>query len=173
VTSIWSSVRARRSGWAGVDSCWMASAGSGGRGRADARLPAGKGGAHHRSAAAALRHQHPDDGQPAAAVLERLLQGEPFGGRHRIIDTAGRTHWAVFVGERMLEDAGAVIGSSGFYVDVTESLQSDITTAGTEIVVSRARIEQAKGVLMARMASPPTGRSTSWSGVRKKPTPSP
>lgn len=48
----------------------------------------------------------------------------------------------------MLKDDGAVIGTSGFYIDVTESLQSDVTTAVTEVSASRAEIEQAKGVLM-------------------------
>jgi PAS domain S-box-containing protein len=96
-----------------------------------------------------LQHKHPDDRLEVAAVLEGVLQGEPFSSRHRIIDTAGRTHWVVVVGERMLDDAGALIGTTGFYVDVTESLQSDITTVISEIAQSRARIEQAKGVLMA------------------------
>ncbi|MGH3543046.1 MAG: PAS and ANTAR domain-containing protein [Mycobacterium sp.] len=96
-----------------------------------------------------LRHKHPDDRQQVAAVLDGVLQGEPFSSRHRIIDTAGCTHWVVVVGDRMLDDVGAEIGTSGFYVDVTEALQSDIDTRVSEIATSRARIEQAKGVLMA------------------------
>jgi PAS domain S-box-containing protein len=98
-----------------------------------------------------LQHKHLDDRQQVAAVLDRVLQGEPFSSRHRIIDTAGHTRWVVVVGERMLDDAGAVIGTSGFYVDVTESLQSDITTAISEVAVSRAQIEQAKGVAHGRL----------------------
>jgi AmiR/NasT family two-component response regulator len=42
-----------------------------------------------------------------------------------------------------------VIGTSGFYVDVTESLHSDISDALSAVAGARARIEQAKGVLMA------------------------
>jgi PAS domain S-box-containing protein len=96
-----------------------------------------------------LQHKHPDDRQHVAAILDRVLQGEPFSSRHRIIDTAGRTLWVVVVGDKMLDDAGAVTGTFGFYVDVTESLQSDISHVVTEVAASRAQIEQAKGVLMA------------------------
>lgn len=95
-----------------------------------------------------LQHKHPDDRQRVAAVLGRVLSGEPFCSRHRIIDTAGRTHWVVVVGDVLYGEAGAAIGTTGFYVDVTESLQSNISTALSEIASSRAQIEQAKGVLM-------------------------
>lgn len=96
-----------------------------------------------------LHHKHPDDRQQVAAVLDLVLQGEPFSSRHRIIDTAGQTHWVVVVGDQMLDQDGAVLGTSGFYIDVTEALQSDITTVVSEVAASRAPIEQAKGVLMA------------------------
>ncbi len=96
-----------------------------------------------------LQHKHPDDRERVAAVLEHVLKGQPFSSRHRIIDVAGRTHCVVVVGDRMLDDAGAVIGTSGFYVDVSDSLSSDISTVLSQVAASRARIEQAKGVLMA------------------------
>ena len=96
-----------------------------------------------------LRHKHPDDRQRVAAVLDKVVDGEPFSSRHRIIDTAGRTHWVIVVGDRMLDDAGNVIGTSGFYVDVTETMQSDISTAVSKVTEARAEIEQAKGLLMA------------------------
>ena len=96
-----------------------------------------------------LQHKHPEDRERVAAVLARVLQGKPFSSRHRIIDTAGRTHWVVVAGDRMVDDTGALIGTSGFYVDVTESLQSDISDVLSSVAGARARIEQAKGVLMA------------------------
>jgi PAS domain S-box-containing protein len=96
-----------------------------------------------------MQHKHPDDRRQVAAVLDRVLAGDPFSSRHRIIDAAGHTHWVVVIGDRTFDDAGTVIGTSGFYVDVTESLQSDVTTAVFEVAESRAQIEQAKGVLMA------------------------
>lgn len=96
-----------------------------------------------------LQHKHPDDRQQVAAVLDRVLLGGPFGSRHRIIDTAGRTHWVIVVGDVMRDDAGTVIGTSGFYIDVTEGHQTDAGAGVSEIAASRDQIEQAKGVLMA------------------------
>ncbi|OBB67064.1 PAS and ANTAR domain-containing protein [Mycobacterium sp. 852014-50255_SCH5639931] len=96
-----------------------------------------------------LKHKHPDDRERVAAVLERVMQGKPFSSRHRIIDTGGRTHCVVVAGDRMLDDHGTPIGTSGFYVDVTDSLQTDINNVLSAVADARARIEQAKGVLMA------------------------
>ncbi|WP_234793829.1 PAS and ANTAR domain-containing protein [Mycolicibacillus koreensis] len=96
-----------------------------------------------------LEHKHPDDRPEVAAVLGRVQAGEPFSSRHRIIDTAGRTRWVIVVGDYMLTEDDTVLGTSGFYVDITEVLQSDVTTAVSEVSESRAVIEQAKGVLMA------------------------
>lgn len=96
-----------------------------------------------------LQHKHPDDRARVAVVLDRVLSGEPFSSRHRIIDTAGRTHWVIVVGDAMCDEAGAPIGTTGFYIDVTESLQSEITSVLSDVAAARAQIEQAKGVLMA------------------------
>ncbi|EJO86793.1 ANTAR domain-containing protein [Mycobacterium colombiense CECT 3035] len=95
-----------------------------------------------------LRHKHPEDREQVAAVLDRVTKGKPFSSRHRIIDAAGRTHCVVVAGDRMLDDSGALAGTSGFYVDVTDSLHSDITNVLSAVAEARARIEQAKGVLM-------------------------
>lgn len=96
-----------------------------------------------------LSHKHPDDRQQVAAVLERVMSGEPFSSRHRIVDTAGRTHWVIVIGDRMVDEAGNVVGTSGFYVDYTETMQSDISAAVSKVAEGRAQIEQAKGLLMA------------------------
>jgi hypothetical protein len=53
-------------------------------------------------------------------VLENVARGEPFSSRHRIIDTAGRVHWVIVVADRMFDDVGQLIGTSGFYVDYTQ-----------------------------------------------------
>lgn len=95
-----------------------------------------------------LQHKHPEDRPQVAAVLDRVGRGEPFSSRHRIIDAAGHTHWVIVVGGTMRDTVGAVIGTAGFYVDVTDVLQSDVTAAVSEAAASRAVIEQAKGVLM-------------------------
>lgn len=96
-----------------------------------------------------LHHKHPEDRPEVAALLGGVQAGEPFSSRHRIIDTAGRTRWVIVVGDYMLAEDDAVVGTSGFYVDITEVLQSDVTAAVSEVSESRAVIEQAKGVLMA------------------------
>jgi PAS domain S-box-containing protein len=96
-----------------------------------------------------LQHKHPDDRARVAAALDRVLSGEPFCSRHRIIDAACRTHWVIVVGDVMCDEVGAPIGTTGFYVDVTESLQSEITSILSDVTAHRAQIEQAKGVLMA------------------------
>lgn len=59
-----------------------------------------------------LQHKHPEDRERVAAVLERVMKGKPFSSRHRIIDTAGRTHCVVVAGDRMVDDAGALAGTS-------------------------------------------------------------
>src|SRR6185295_13575698 len=96
-----------------------------------------------------LSHKHPDDRPQVAAVLDKVADGEPFSSRHRIIDTAGCTHWVIVIGDRMLDEAGKVIGTSGFYVDFTDTMQSDISAAVSKVSEARAEIEQAKGLLMA------------------------
>lgn len=99
-----------------------------------------------------LEHKHPDDRDGAANLMRRVLQdGEPFSSRHRIIDTAGEVHYVVGVGQRITAD-GCVVGMSGFYIDVTDSIRSDVDRTITEDVAafieSRTVIEQAKGALM-------------------------
>nr|WP_231980527.1 MULTISPECIES: PAS and ANTAR domain-containing protein [unclassified Mycobacterium] len=96
-----------------------------------------------------LKHKHPEDRDRVAAVLDRVMRGKAFSSRHRIIDTGGRTHCVVVAGDRMLDDSGTLVGTSGFYVDVTDSLQTDINNVLSAVADARARIEQAKGVLMA------------------------
>ena len=96
-----------------------------------------------------LSHKHPDDRQQVAAVLDRVVDGEPFSSRHRIVDTAGRTRWVIVIGDRMVDEAGNVVGTSGFYVDFTDTLQSDISAEVSKVAEARAEIEQAKGLVMA------------------------
>ncbi|HEU0192235.1 MAG TPA: PAS and ANTAR domain-containing protein [Mycobacterium sp.] len=95
-----------------------------------------------------LQHKHPDDRQQVEKVLERVRNGEPFSSRHRIIDTEGRTHWVIAVGDRMRDATGAVIGTSGFYADVTDARWTDGGAATSRVDRARAVIEQAKGLLM-------------------------
>lgn len=99
-----------------------------------------------------LAHKHPDDRVDVQAVLERSFEsGEPFWSRHRIVDTHGRTREVLVVGDRLV-GGGKVIGSTGFYVDLTDTheraVQAGIDDAVAALAESRAAIEQAKGMLM-------------------------
>lgn len=99
-----------------------------------------------------LSHKHPDDHAHVAATLDDIRRShKPFSTRHRIITTQGNTRDVVVIGERLHDDNGQVVGTRGFYIDVTPTDQeraSDITEALAEITENRAAIEQAKGVLM-------------------------
>lgn len=96
-----------------------------------------------------LSHKHPDDRAEVAEILQRVQEGGLFSSRHRIVDAGGRTRWVVVVSDRMVDSSGTHIGTQGYYIDVTAGLQSDITVAMTDMVESRAVIEQAKGILKA------------------------
>jgi fructose-specific component phosphotransferase system IIB-like protein len=103
-----------------------------------------------------LSHKHPDDyGQVAATLDEIRRTAGAFSTRHRIVDTMGDVHHVVVVGDQIFDDAGEVIGTHGFYVDVTplmdethHRVQDRVTEAVAEIAESRGSIEQAKGMLM-------------------------
>lgn len=99
-----------------------------------------------------LSHKHPDDHEYVAATLEDIRQThKPFSTRHRIITVDGATREVVVIGERMHDNAGRVVGTQGFYIDVTPSdgiPAAVITEAVAEIAEHRAAIEQAKGILM-------------------------
>lgn len=102
-----------------------------------------------------LSHKHPDDKPAVSEVIDRVLQhGAVFSSRHRIIDTAGDEHVVVVVGDQLLNGDGEVLGTTGFYIDITESLDADVQRSVTEVVAEveqgRAIINQAIGII--RMA---------------------
>jgi len=100
-----------------------------------------------------LSHKHPDDRGHVAATIDQILDTrQPFSTRHRIIDTGGRVRHMVVVGDLFFDDDGEVIGTHGFYIDVSptpEQADEDVVTAKlAEISENRAGIEQTKGMLM-------------------------
>jgi PAS domain S-box-containing protein len=99
-----------------------------------------------------LSHKHPDDYAQVAATLEDIRRThKPFSTRHRIVTVQGDTRDVVVIGERLHDDSGEVIGTQGFYIDVTptaQARQSSISAAVAEFADHRAAIEQAKGVVM-------------------------
>ncbi len=99
-----------------------------------------------------LSHKHPDDYPHIAATLDDIRRThKPFSTRHRIITVQGEVRDIVVIGERFHDNRGEIVGTQGFYLDVTPSAkqrQESVTEALAEIADHRAAIEQAKGVLM-------------------------
>src|SRR6476469_5471044 len=91
-----------------------------------------------------LSHKHPDDrGQVAATIDQIVNTRQAFSTRHRIIDTGGNVRHVV-VGDRLYDDEGDVIGTHGFYIDVSVpngQVHEDVVSAKlAEISENRAGI---------------------------------
>ena len=99
-----------------------------------------------------LSHKHPDDYVQVAATLDEIRRTHrTFSTRHRIIDTRQVVHDVIVIGDRLYDDGGDVVGTHGFYVDVTQTgraREEMVSAAVAEIAENRATIEQAKGMLM-------------------------
>jgi PAS domain S-box-containing protein len=100
-----------------------------------------------------LSHKHPDDRGQVAATIDGIVRTrQPFSTRHRIIDVQGNVHSVVVVGDQLTNPQGLVIGTQGFYVDVTldeqQEHQQRLSAEVAQIAENRAAIEQVKGMLM-------------------------
>ncbi|MBF6174974.1 PAS and ANTAR domain-containing protein [Nocardia blacklockiae] len=99
-----------------------------------------------------LSHKHPDDRDRLEAMIVSVEDGGAFSSRHRIIDTAGRTHEVLVVSEPMADAHGTVTGTQGYYIDLSaaanEYRNEAIEDVLPQLVDARAVIEQAKGALM-------------------------
>jgi hypothetical protein len=97
-----------------------------------------------------MSHKHPDDAANVGRLIEAMTgQGRPFSSRHRIVDTHGRIHPVVVIGERLSDDGGNVVGTQGLYVDLIDVEDgAAVEDAIADFTAHRALIEQAKGVLM-------------------------
>jgi hypothetical protein len=104
-----------------------------------------------------LSHKHPEDRAHVQDLLDYALRSEEsFSSRHRFLDTSGNVHDAIVVADRMLGDDGKVVGTAGYYIDLTntfdearhETRQAVLDAALPDLFENRAAIEQAKGVLM-------------------------
>ena len=99
-----------------------------------------------------LSHKHPDDYVQVAATLDDIRRTHrTFSTRHRIIDTEQVVHDVVVIGDQLYDDDADVVGTHGFYVDVTPTndVHDELVSAAVaEIAENRATIEQAKGMLM-------------------------
>lgn len=99
-----------------------------------------------------LSHKHPADRAQMTALMERIRETRAaFSSRHRIRDVHGRIHHVIVVGNQLRDDSGRVVGSDGFYVDLTayeDDRRSEMSAQVAEFAEHRAAIEQAKGMLM-------------------------
>jgi PAS domain S-box-containing protein len=94
-----------------------------------------------------LAHKHRDDVRHITDTLALIRQTrQPFSSRHRICDTTGGIHWVIVVGDELHDEVGAIVGTYGFYIDVTpeELVRQDLARVSED----RGVIEQAKGMLM-------------------------
>jgi hypothetical protein len=101
-----------------------------------------------------LSHKHPADRRNVQDLLDRaLMSNSSFSGRHRFVDTGGKVHDAMVLADRIYDDTGAVVGTAGYYVDLTETFvetrQVALDEALPDLFEARAVIEQAKGILIA------------------------
>lgn len=99
-----------------------------------------------------LSHKHPDDYRQIADTLALIRQTrQAFSSRHRIHDAHQRVHHVVVVGDELHDREGRVIGTHGFYIDITpeeDARQDRLTADLTAISERRSVIDQAKGMLM-------------------------
>jgi len=100
-----------------------------------------------------LAHKHPDDRGEVAKTIDAMLRSRSaFSTRHRIVDTRDVVHQVVVVGDQLTDGNDVVIGTHGYYVDLTptsdRAREEIITARVAEIAEHRAVIEQAKGMLM-------------------------
>ncbi|MEU7632594.1 PAS and ANTAR domain-containing protein [Nocardia sp. NPDC049220] len=100
-----------------------------------------------------LSHQYPDDREQVATALAAAIEtGEAFCSRHRVVDTSGELHDVIVIGDQMCDQQDAVVGTMGYYLDVTETLEENRREAVDDLlpdlVDARAVIEQAKGIIM-------------------------
>lgn len=100
-----------------------------------------------------LAHKHPEDRQHVQELLDRALHsGGSFSSRHRFIDTRGGEHTVLVLADRMTDADGAVVGTEGYYIDLTDTLdearRDALNSTLPDLFAARASIEQAKGALM-------------------------
>jgi PAS domain S-box-containing protein len=105
----------------------------------------------HPTTEVVLSHKHPEDRSFVAATLTDIRRThDPFSTRHRIT-VQGDIHEVAVIAERLHDNTGEVVGTQGFYIDVTPAgpaQQAAVSAAVAEFAENRAVIEQVKGVLM-------------------------
>ncbi len=107
-----------------------------------------------------LAHKHPEDRDRVEAMLARARRtGEPFASMHRIMDATGSTRHVVLSGQGMEFRGGRPHVLAGGFTDVTRRVTAMAEVIASEQIVAsdltRAAIEQAKGVLCVALGTGP------------------
>lgn len=100
-----------------------------------------------------LSHKHPADRpQVIDGINDMIRRRQAFSVRHRIVDTRGLIHHVIVVGDRFCDDNDEVVGTHGFYIEVTpppaRNREDSISAKVAEIVGRRGVIDRTKGMLM-------------------------
>ncbi|OBH40368.1 PAS and ANTAR domain-containing protein [Mycobacterium mantenii] len=100
-----------------------------------------------------LAHKHPADRpQVTDGINDMIKRRQAFSTRHRIVDTGGMIHHVLVVGDQFCDDDGKVVGTHGFYIEVTpaptRSREDSISAKVAEIAGRRGVIDRTKGMLM-------------------------
>lgn len=100
-----------------------------------------------------LSHKHPADRPEVVdGINDMIRRRQAFSTRHRIVDTRGLIHHVLVVGDRFCDDGGEVVGTHGFYIEVTpaptRNREESISAKVAEIVGRRGVIDRTKGMLM-------------------------
>ena len=96
--------------------------------------------------------RHPDDRRVVLETLDRVLEtGGPFSVVHRVVRDDGGVRELALVGDGHRDSEGEVVTVRGYFVDLTDTLDTRTRSAADQAVaaaaVHRSAIEQAKGVL--------------------------
>jgi hypothetical protein len=104
------------------------------------------------------KHEHPEDEGSLVEVIEQACRtGQSFSHQQRIVAADGRTIVLLFIGQVEAAVDGTPSAVHGYFVDVTtgrtqeaEQLQelADEAAGLQRALLSRASIEQAKGMIM-------------------------
>jgi hypothetical protein len=102
-----------------------------------------------------ISHIEPEDREAAAAFWDELsTTGGPLSVYLSLRDAAGRIRKVLISGDLIHDGAGMPVGVWALVVDATSSIHADTRQIANEAVaasaVSRAVIEQAKGILIGR-----------------------
>jgi hypothetical protein len=102
-----------------------------------------------------LSHIQPQDRDAAKSFWEELMStGGPLSAYLALLDADGRTRRILISGDLIRDDEGTPIGVWALVVDLSRSIREETHRIANEAVaasaLSRAVIEQAKGILMGR-----------------------